>query len=163
MAQEFSFDVVSKFDRQELVNALDQVRREIGTRFDFKGVTADITLGDQEVTLLTESEFKLKAVLEMIEARAIKRGLSPKVFDPGTPEPAPRGNVRQVIKLREGIGDDLARDLVKRVKAVNAKVQARIQGDTLRISGRDKDALQAVQRHLRELDIPTPLQFTNYR
>src|SRR5947209_19005710 len=97
MPQEFSFDVVSNFDRQELVNALDQVRREIGTRFDFKGVTADITLGDQEVTLLTESEFKLKAVLEMIEARAIKRGLSPKVFDPGKPEPAPRGKDRKSV------------------------------------------------------------------
>jgi uncharacterized protein YajQ (UPF0234 family) len=163
MAQEFSFDVVSKFDRQELVNALDQVRREIGTRFDFKGVTADVTLGEQEITLLAESEFKLKAVFEMIEARAIKRGLSPKVFDPGKPEPAARGNVRQVIKLRQGIGDDLARDLVKRIKTLNVKVQARIQGDMLRVLGRDKDALQAVQRYLRELDIPTPLQFTNYR
>jgi uncharacterized protein YajQ (UPF0234 family) len=163
MAQEFSFDVVSKFDHQELANAVDQTRREIGTRFDFKGVTAEVTLAERELTLLSESEFKLDAIFEMLQGRAIKRGLSPKVFDRGKVEQAARGNVRQVIKLREGIDDDLSRDLAKRIKGVSPKVQARIQGDTLRVSSRDKDTLQTVQRQLRELDIPTPLQFTNYR
>lgn len=163
MAQEYSFDVVSKFDHQELVNAVDQARREIATRFDFKGVTAEITLGEHDLTLLAESEFKLKSVFEIVEAKAIKRGLSPKVFDAGKPEQAPRGAMRQQIRLREGIGDELARDLAKRIKGVSPKVQARIQGDTLRVSGRDKDTLQAVQRELHGLDIPTPLQFVNYR
>jgi uncharacterized protein YajQ (UPF0234 family) len=163
MAQEYSFDVVSRFDRQELVNAVDQARREISSRFDFKGVTAEIALGERDMTLLTESEFKLKAIFDIVEAKAIKRGLSPKVFDAGKPEQAPRGNMRQVIRLREGIGDELARDLVKRIKGVSPKVQARIQGDTLRVAGRDKDTLQDVQKHLRGLDIPTPLQFVNYR
>jgi uncharacterized protein YajQ (UPF0234 family) len=163
MAQEYSFDVVSKFDHQELVNAVDQARREIATRFDFKGVTAEITLGEHDMNLLADSEFKLKSIFEIVEAKAIKRGLSPKVFDPGKPEQAPRGNMRQLIRLREGIGDELARDLAKRIKGVNPKVQARIQGDSLRVSGRDKDTLQEVQRHLRGLDIPTPLQFVNYR
>lgn len=163
MAQEYSFDVVSKFDRQELVNAVDQAKREITARFDFKGVTAEIDLGEKELSLLTESEFKLKAIYDVIEARAIKRGLSPKIFDPGKVEQAARGNVKQVFKLREGIADDLARDLQKRIKAVSAKVQARIQGDTLRVTSRDKDTLQAVQKELRALDIPTPLQFDNYR
>ncbi|MHB8577735.1 MAG: YajQ family cyclic di-GMP-binding protein [Dehalococcoidia bacterium] len=163
MAQEYSFDVVSKFDHQELVNAVDQTRREIQTRFDFKGVTAEITLTDKTLTLLAESEYKLKAMFEMLTTRAIKRELSPKIFDAGKLEPAPRGNERQEFKLREGIDDDLARDLAKRIKAVSPKVQARIQGDTLRVSSRDKDTLQTVIAMLRGLDIPTPLQFVNYR
>jgi len=163
MAQDFSFDVVSKFDHQELANAVDQAKREIDTRFDFKGVSAEITLAETEITLLSESEFKLNAIFEMLQARAIKRGLSPKVFDRGKIEQAARGNVRQVVKLREGIDDELSRDLAKRIKGVSPKVQARIQGDTLRVSSRDKDTLQSVQRHLRELEIPTALQFTNYR
>jgi uncharacterized protein YajQ (UPF0234 family) len=163
MAQEYSFDVVSKFDRQELVNAVDQAQREINTRFDFKGVTAEITLAEKELSLMAESEFKLKAIFEVLEAKAVKRGLSPKIFDAGKPEQAARGNVRQVFKFREGIADDLARDLVKKIKAVSPKVQPRIQADTLRVTSRDKDALQAVIADLRKLDIPTPLQFVNYR
>ncbi|HEY8836552.1 MAG TPA: YajQ family cyclic di-GMP-binding protein [Dehalococcoidia bacterium] len=163
MAQEYSFDVVSSFDHQELANAVDQTKREIGTRFDFKGVTAEVELHPKEITLVAESEYKLTAIREILTAKAIKRSLSPKIFDNGEPEPAPRGNVRQTIKLREGIADDLARDLQKRIKAVNTKVQARIQGDTLRVTSRDKDLLQSVIKELRALDIPTPLQFINYR
>ena len=163
MAQEYSFDVVSKFNQQELVNAVDQAKREISARFDFKGVTAEIDLNEKELSLLAESEFKLKAIYDVIEAKAIKRGVSPKIFDAGKVEQAARGNVKQVFKLREGIADDLARDLQKRIKAVNAKVQARIQGDMLRVTSRDKDTLQAVQKELRALDIATPLQFDNYR
>jgi uncharacterized protein YajQ (UPF0234 family) len=163
MAQEYSFDVVSQFDRQELVNALDQTRREIGTRFDFKGVTAEITLGPNEMTLVSESDYKLKAILEVLTGKMVKRGLSPKILDPGEPQPAARGNVRQEIKLRQGINDELARDLVKRIKAVTPRVQPRIQGDALRVTGRDKDQLQSVIGALRALDLPTPLQFINYR
>src|SRR3954454_14701433 len=131
MAQEFSFDVVSQFDRQELVNSVDQTQREIGSRFDFKGITADIDLGQDEITLVSESDYKVKAILDVLTAKMVKRGLSPKVLDPAEPQPAARGNVRQVVKLRKGIGDELARDLVKRIKAVSPKVQPRIQGDTL--------------------------------
>jgi cyclic-di-GMP-binding protein len=163
MAQEYSFDVVSQFDQQELVNAVDQTRREIGTRFDFKGVTAEVDLGQQEITLVSESDYKLKAIVDMLTGRMVKRGLSPKILDPAEPQPAARGNVRQVIRLRKGIGDDLARDLVKRIKGVSNKVQPRIQGDTLRVTSRDKDQLQAVITSLRALDLPTPLQFVNYR
>lgn len=163
MAQEYSFDVVSAFDHQELANAVDQTKREIGTRFDFKGVTAEVDLHPKEIALLAESEYKLNSIVEILTQKAIKRSLSPKIFDPGKPEPAARGNVRQTIKLREGIADELARDLQKRIKALNSKVQARIQGDTLRVSSRDKDLLQGVIKELRALDIPTPLQFINYR
>jgi uncharacterized protein YajQ (UPF0234 family) len=163
MAQDYSFDVVSQFDRQELVNAVDQARREIGTRYDFKGVTAEIDLGENELTLLAESEFKLNAIIEILTQKLVKRGVSPKILDPAQPQPAARGNMRQVIRLRQGIGDELARSLVKQIKAVSPKVQSRIQGDTLRVSSRDKDLLQNVIKELRGLDIPTPLQFVNYR
>ena len=163
MAQEFSFDVVSKFDRQELVNAIDQTQREIRTRYDFKGVTAEVDLSEKEIALLAESDFKLKAISEILTAKLVKRGLSPKILDPAEPEPAARGNVRQSVRLREGIGEELARDLQKRIKAVSPKVQARIQGDSLRVASRDKDLLQTVIQELRELALPTPLQFINYR
>jgi cyclic-di-GMP-binding protein len=163
MAQEYSFDVVSRFDRQELVNAIDQARREIDQRYDFKGVTAEIELGEDDLTLHAESDFKLEAMYEVLVQRATKRELSPKIFERGERQPAARGTVRQVIKLRSGIADDLARDLSKRIKAVSPKVQSRIQGDQLRVTSREKDALQAVIRELRALDLPTPLQFVNMR
>ncbi len=163
MPQEYSFDVVSQFDRQELVNAVDQTRREISTRFDFKGVTAELDLGERELTLLAESDFKLAAMREILTSKLVKRNLSPKILDPADPVPAARGNVRQAVRLRQGIGDELARDLVKRIRTVSPKVQARIQGESLRVSGRDKDQLQAVIGALRALDLPTPLQFINYR
>ena len=163
MAQEYSFDVVSSFDRQELANAIDQTQREVGSRFDFKGVPAEVTLGPNEITLLTESEYKLTAIFDILSTKAIKRNLSPKIFDPGKPEQAARGNMRQVIKLRQGIDDELARTLQKKIKAVSPRLQARIQGDTLRVTSRDKDTLQDVIKELKALDIPTPLQFVNYR
>jgi cyclic-di-GMP-binding protein len=161
--QEFSFDIVSQFDRQELVNAVDQTRREMLTRYDFKGVTAELALGPKELTLTAESDHKLRAITEILTAKMVKRGLSPKILDPAEPAPAARGNVRQIVNLREGIGEELARDLVKRIKSVTPRVQPRVQGDTLRVSGRDKDQLQAVISALRALDLPTPLQFINYR
>ena len=163
MAQEFSFDVVSDFDRQELVNAVDQTKREIATRYDFKGVTAEVELHEADITVTAESDFKLKTIHEILVAKMVTRNLSPKVLDLGRVEQAARGNVRQVMKLRKGISEDLARDLQKRIKAVSPKVQARIQGDQLRVTSREKDSLQAVIKQLRELDLPTPLQFVNYR
>lgn len=163
MAQEYSFDVVSQFDAQELVNAVDQTRREISTRFDFKGVAAEIEQGPKELTLLAESDYKLKAIVEVLTAKMVKRGLSPKILDPREPQPAAKGNVRQVITLRQGIGEDLARDLVKRIRGIAPRVQPRIQGDSLRVSSRDKDQLQSVIAGLRALELATPLQFINYR
>ena len=163
MAQEYSFDVVSDYERQELVNAVDQTKREIATRYDFKGVIAEVDLHEQDITVVAESDFKLKAIHEILVAKMVKRNLSPKVLDAGKIEPAARGNVRQVFKLRKGIPEELAKDLQKRIKGVSPKVQSRIQGDQLRVTSRDKDTLQAVIKELRELDLPTPLQFVNYR
>ena len=163
MAQDNSFDVVSDFDQQELVNALDQARREIGTRYDFKGVTAEITQEKEELVLLTDSDMHLKAILDVMQSKLHKRGIDLKVLDPQKPEPAARGNVRQAVKLRRGISDDLARDLNKKIRAAHPKVQVRIEGDKLRVSSKSKDELQGVISSLKALELEVPLQFTNYR
>ena len=163
MPSEYSFDVVSDFDHQELVNALDQARREIGTRYDFKNLTATIELEKDQLTLTTAGEMQLRAMLDILKSKFHKRGLDLKVLDPQKPEDAAKGNLRQVIKLRRGIDDDLARKLQKQIRAEQPKVQVRIQGNQLRVSAKDKDALQAVIASLRAADLEVPLQFTNYR
>ena len=163
MAQDNSFDVVSDFDQQELVNALDQARREIGQRYDFKGVTAEIDQEKDQLVLLSDSDMHLQAILDVLQSKLHKRGIDLKVLDPQKPEPAAKGNVRQVVKLRRGIADDLARDLNKKIRAAHPKVQVRIEGDKLRVSSKSKDDLQAVIASLKAMDLEVPLQLTNYR
>jgi uncharacterized protein YajQ (UPF0234 family) len=163
VAQEYSFDVVSRFDRQELVNAVNQAQREIATRYDFKDTGSTIELGAQEITLHGPSDFKLKSMLDVLQGKLVRRQLSLKILKPGAIEPAAKGTVRQTIALQEGLNDELARDLVKRIKQVSPKVQSRIQGDTIRVSSREKDLLQQVIQDLRAMDTPVPLQFVNYR
>ena len=160
---EFSFDVVSDFDRQELVNAVDQTRREITSRYDFKNVPVEITLEDASITLLTASESQLRAILDVLQSKVHRRGIDIKVLDAQPAEPAAKGNVRQTVKLRKGIADDVARDLVKKIRGEHPKVQVRTQGDQLRVVSSKKDDLQSVIAQLKALDIDTPLQFTNYR
>jgi cyclic-di-GMP-binding protein len=163
MPQDHSFDVVSEFDRQELVNAVDQARREITTRYDFKGITVEITLESETITLLSGTEAQLKSIVDVLQTKAHRRGIDLKVLDPQKPDPAAKGNVRQVVKLRQGIGEELARDLTKRIRAQHPKAQVRTQGDQLRVSSKDKDELQAVIQQLRDTELDVPLQFTNYR
>ncbi|HEV3124246.1 MAG TPA: YajQ family cyclic di-GMP-binding protein [Candidatus Dormibacteraeota bacterium] len=163
MAQDFSFDVVSDYDHQELVNALDQARREVGQRYDFKNVTAEITEEKEKLVLLAGSDMHLRAMLDIIKTRLHKRGIDLKVLDPQKAEPAARGNVRQEVKLRKGIAEDLARDLNKKIRAGHPKVQVRIEGDKLRVSAKAKDNLQAVIQDLRDMELDVPLQFVNYR
>jgi uncharacterized protein YajQ (UPF0234 family) len=163
MAGDVSFDVVSDFDEQELRNALDQVRREVQQRFDFKGATVDLAQGKEDITLLTDDEFRAKAVRELIESKAVKRNLSLKIFDWGKVEPAGGNKVRQVIGLRRGLDDVLARKLSKLIRDEFPKVKPSIQGDAVRVSGKSKDDLQRVIARLRQLDEPVPLQFENYR
>ena len=163
MAGDVSFDVVSEFDEQELRNALDQVRREVQQRFDFKGATVDLTQAKEEITLLTDTEFRAKAIRDLIESKAIRRNLSIKIFDWGKVEPAGGNKVRQVIALRRGLSDELAKKLAKMIRDEFPKVKSQIQGDALRVSGKNKDDLQRVISKLRELDEPVPLQFQNYR
>ena len=163
MAGESSFDVVSDFDEQELRNALDQVRREVQQRYDFKGVTVDLTQGKSELTLVTDDEHRAAAVRDLIESKAIKRNLSLKIFDWGKVEPAGGSKVRQEIALRRGLPDEVARRLTKLIRDEFPKVKSQIQGDAIRVSGKNKDDLQKVIARLRELDEPVPLQFQNYR
>jgi cyclic-di-GMP-binding protein len=163
MAGESSFDVVSDFDEQELRNALDQVRREVQQRYDFKGVTVDLTQGKTEVTLVTDDEHRAAAVRDLIESKAIRRNLSLKIFDWGVVEPAGGNKVRQHIGLRRGLPEDLAKRITKLIRDEFPKVKSQIQGDAVRVSGKSKDDLQRVIVRLRELDEAVPLQFENYR
>jgi uncharacterized protein YajQ (UPF0234 family) len=163
VAQEYSFDVVSQYDRQELANAVDQAQREITARYDFKDTGSTITLETDQMVLEGPSDFKLKAMLDILQSRMVKRQVSLKVLSVEKIEPAAKGRVRQVITLKAGIADDLARDLVKRIKAAAPKAQARIQGDAIRVSSREKDVLQTVIQNLRAADLPVALQFVNYR
>jgi len=163
MAGEFSFDVVSEFDAQELRNALDQARREIATRFDLKGATAEITQEKDALAIVADSELRAKSIRELVETKAVRRGLSLKIFDWGEIEQAGGMKVRQHVGLRSGLPDDLARKVTKILRDEFPKAKGQIQGDAVRVSAKSKDDLQKVISRLRELDEAVPLQFSNYR
>jgi cyclic-di-GMP-binding protein len=159
-----SFDVVSEIDRQEVRNAVDQAQREVGTRFDFKGTGTELELGKDEITLRAGSEDRLRALRQVVEEKFVKRKLSLKSLDWGKVEEASGQSVRQVVTLRSGISADHARDLNKRIKAMNRKgVQSSTQGDSLRVTGKKRDDLQAVIAELKAADLELPLQFENFR
>ena len=163
MAGEVSFDVVSDFDEQELRNALDQVRREVQQRYDFKGAHVDVDQEKDKIVLVTDSDMRAKALKDLIESKAVRRNLSLKIFDWGDIAPAGGNKVRQEIVLRRGLPDDLSRKLVKQIRDEFPKVEPRIQGDAIRVAGKSKDELQRVMTWLRGLDEAVPLQFENYR
>lgn len=163
MASTFSFDIVSDFDWQELVNAVDQTEREIKTRYDLKDTQTSIELTKQGLNIQTESEFTLNAVHTILQQKAAKRQLSLKIFDYGAVETASGNRVKQFIRLRRGINPELAKEISKLIRAEFKKVQVSIQGDSLRVSAKSKDDLQAVIQRLKGEDYPVPLQFTNYR
>jgi uncharacterized protein YajQ (UPF0234 family) len=163
MAGEISFDVVSDFDEQELRNALDQVRREVQQRYDFKGAHVDLVQEKTRLVLVTDSDMRARAIRDLIESKAVRRNLSLKIFDWGEVQPAGGNKVRQEIVLRRGLPDDLARKLVKLIRDEFPKVQPRVQGDAIRVAGKSRDELQKVIIRLRELDEAVPLQFENYR
>ena len=158
-----SFDLVSDFDQQELVNALDQVRREVATRYDFKNAKVSLELGKEEITLHADDDFRAASVKDLIETKAVRRGLSLKIFDWGKLEPAAGSTVRQRIGLRRGLTSEQAKELAKMVRERFPKVKPAIQGDAVRVSGKSKDELQGVITYLRGLDYPVALQFINYR
>ncbi|MBQ4077565.1 YajQ family cyclic di-GMP-binding protein [bacterium] len=166
MAKDCSFDIVSEFDKQELVNAVDQVKRELTTRFDLKGSNSDVILdADKSITITTNDDMKLRNILDILQSKMIKRGLSIKILDAQTIENALGGNVRQVFNLKKGLTQELAKKIVADIKNTKLKVQASIQGEQVRVSGKDKDDLQAVIKMLREKEdnYEVPLQFQNYR
>ena len=162
-AAESSFDVVSQFERQEVVNAIDQAMREVRTRYDLKGTTSQIVLEKDQIVFSAPSEFVLRALRELLEGKMARRNLSLKILDYGPVEPAARDTVRQVAKLKQGIDQDLGRQITKLIRDRAPKVKAQIQGDAVRVSGRSKDELQTVIRLLKEQDYPVELQFVNYR
>jgi uncharacterized protein YajQ (UPF0234 family) len=163
MASDSSFDIVSDFDQQELVNALDQARREIATRYDFKGSKVAFELGKDAITLTADDEYRAGAAKDLLESKAVRRGLSLKIFEWGKVEPAGGGTVRQEVKLKRGLTSDQAKELSKRVRDSFPKTKPAIQGDAVRVSAKSRDELQAVIGELKALDYPVALQFTNYR
>lgn len=159
-----SFDVVSKVDLQEVRNALDQARREVSTRFDFKGTDSTLDLTEHEIELHSDTEGRLKALVQVLEERLVRRDVPLKALAYGRVTEAARGTVRQAVTLNVGISDDKAREINKFIKGLNLKgVQSQVQGDQLRVSGKKKDGLQAAIAALREHDFGIPLQFSNFR
>jgi cyclic-di-GMP-binding protein len=163
MASTFSFDIVSDFDRQELVNAVDQTVREIKGRYDLKDTQTTVELGEESITVNTDSEFTLEAIHGILRDKAAKRNLSQKIFDFGKVDSASGNRVRQEIILKKGISQENAKQISKLIRDEFKKIQASIQGDGVRVTAKSKDDLQAVIQRLREEDFPVALQFTNYR
>ncbi len=167
MPNEFSFDVVSQFDRQELLNAIDQASRELHQRYDLKSSGSSMVLEENTIKLASASELTLESVRDLLLQRAVKRGLSPKIFDYGKVEEASKGTVRQTITLRQGLSQELAKEITKIVRDRLPKLKSQIQGDAVRLSGKSKDDLQEAIGALRsaetERNWTVPLQFTNYR
>jgi cyclic-di-GMP-binding protein len=164
MATENSFDIVSKVDIQETRNAIDQAVKEVRARFDLKDSNSEIKLeGDETIQLASADEYKLKAVTEILQQKLVKRGISLKALTYGKLEPASGSSVRQKITLQQGIASEKAKEIVRVVKDSKKKAQASIQGDTVRISGKDRDTLQEVIALLKGHDFGIDMQFTNYR
>ena len=166
MAKDCSFDVVSEFDRQELVNAVDQVKRDVASRFDLKDSNSEIELeADKSITITTSDDMKLRNIYDILQTKLVKRNLNIRILDPQPIENALGGRIRRVYKLKKGLTQELAKKIVADIKDSKIKVQASIQGDQVRVSGKDKDNLQEVIKMLRgnEEKYDYPLQFTNYR
>jgi uncharacterized protein YajQ (UPF0234 family) len=158
-----SFDVVSQVNLQEVDNAVNQARKEIAQRYDFKDTRTEIAWDKKAITIVSESEFKVKAVVDVLQSKLVRRGVSLKSLKYAPIEPAAGGRARQVIEIQQGIDPERAREIVKVIKDSKLKVQAQIQADQVRVSGKKRDDLQEVIRLLREQDFELPLQFVNFR
>ncbi len=163
MPQDFSFDVVSKTDMQEVANAIQQAQKELAQRFDFKGSKSSIELTADEIILISDDEGKLRSVKDILETRLVKRKVSLKALDYAAVEQSAGATVRQRAKIVQGIEGEKAKAIVKTIKDAKLKVQASIQSDQVRVVGRSKDDLQKAMALVREQDFGIPLQFTNYR
>jgi uncharacterized protein YajQ (UPF0234 family) len=163
LSSESSFDIVSKVDMAELVNAISQAEKEIETRFDFKGSKSSIALEKEELVIGSDDDYKLKAVIDILLSKMVKRGVPIKNMDYGKIEGASAGTVRQKIKLRQGIEQDVAKKINILIRDSKLKVKSQIQGDQIRVTGKSRDDLQAVMALLRGAELPIELQFMNYR
>jgi hypothetical protein len=160
---DFSFDVVSKVDKQSLEDAVNQAAREIATRFDFKNSKSSIELAEYSITIVADDEMKLKNVIDILQNKCVKRGVSLKTLKFGKAEPASQGTIRQVITIEQGIAKEKAKKLVEAVKEAKLKVSTQIQDDQLRVSSKSKDDLQKVMALIKTMDLDFPVQFVNYR
>jgi cyclic-di-GMP-binding protein len=163
MPQDFSFDIVSKTEMQEVLNAVQQAQKELAQRFDFKGSKSSIELTGEELVLVSDDEGKLRSVKDILETKLVKRHVSLKAIDYQKIEPAATGTVRQRAKIVQGIETEKAKAIVKAIKDAKLKVQASIQSDQVRVTGRSKDDLQRAMAVVKENDFGIPLQYTNYR
>ncbi|PDO10576.1 MAG: YajQ family cyclic di-GMP-binding protein [Candidatus Reconcilbacillus cellulovorans] len=163
MASEYSFDIVSKIDMQEVQNAVDQAMREIETRFDFKGSRSRIEREKDALVVVSDDEAKLRSVVDILQSKLARRRVSLKALEYGKPEPAAHGTVRQRIALKQGIDAETAKKISSLIRDAKFKVKTQIRNDEVRVSGKSKDELQAVIRMLQSADLPIPLQFVNYR
>ena len=163
MSKDSSFDVVSQVDMQELDNALNQTKKEISQRYDFRGSTASIELSDNDIKMAAEDDYKLGAILDILRQRMAKRGLPLRGLEPGKIESASKGTVRQTVKIKQGIDKDKARDIVAAIKVAKLKVTTQQQDDQIRVTGAKKDDLQAVIQLLKTGDFGVDLQFINMR
>lgn len=163
MAKENSFDIVSKTDYAEVNNALHQTNKEVSQRFDFKGSKAKVELVGKDLVLSAEDETKLRNMNDILQSKLVKRGVSLKALDYQKIEPAAGGTVRQTVKIQQGIPTDKAKEIVKFIKETKLKVQASIQGEVVRVSGKDRDTLQEVIARLKSRDFGIDMKFDNYR
>ena len=163
MAQQNSFDIASKVDRSEIVNAIDQTMKEVRQRFDFKGSHAEVQLEEKDILLTAEDETKLRNMNDILQQKLVRRGVPLKALSYGRVEPAAGGTVRQRAAIQQGIPTEKAKEVVKFIKDTKAKVQASIQGDVVRVTGRDRDTLQDVIANLKGKDFGIHMEFTNYR
>jgi uncharacterized protein YajQ (UPF0234 family) len=158
-----SFDVVSHVDPQEIDNAVNQARKEVSQRYDFKGTKTEIAVEDNSLRIVSDDEYKVKAVVDVLQSKLVRRGVSLKALEYGKVEPAGGGLAKQTITVLQGIDTDKARRIVKLIKDAKLKVQAQIQGDQVRVSGKKKDDLQMVMQLLKAEELEFPIQFTNFR
>jgi uncharacterized protein YajQ (UPF0234 family) len=163
MASESSYDIVSKMDMQELTNAIDQTEREIASRFDFKGSKSELKLEKNTLVVLSDDEYKLNAVIDILQSKMIKRGLPIKNLEYGKIEPASLGAVRQRIGLKSGIDQENAKKINVLIRDSKLKVKSQIQGDQIRVTGKNKDDLQQIMQLLRKADLTVDVQFTNFK
>jgi len=163
MAKEFSFDIVSKADMMEVRNAIDQVRREVANRFDFKGTKVAVEFENDEINLTADDEFRMNQLKDILIGKMVKRGIDPRQLDYGKLEPGSGVSVRQKVTMKQGIEQDHARPMIKQIKDKGLKVKAQIQGDAVRVTGKDKDELQKTMEFVKSLKLPMPVKFENYR
>ena len=163
MAKDCSFDVVSEVNMQEVDNAVNQAKKEIGTRYDFRGSKSEISLEGETIKVISDDEYKLNAVIDVIKGKMVKRNVALKNLDYGKVEPASGATVRQVITIKKGISKETAKDVVKLIKNMKLKVTAQIMEDQVRVTGKDKGSLQEVIQMLKQQDLPVELQFVNLR